>query len=365
MRSIYLVVLAMFILASCSTSSDSYKIEGTVKNATEGWIYLKKVVENDLVSIDSTELKEGKFTFEGKQESPEMVYIALAEKRQPFMLFLENAQIELSLNYDSIKGSEVKGSKIHDLYTEYNKSMEPFSQKQESMYNEYMQAQMTQDTAKVAEILKQYDALYEEQKQAVKDYIKNNNTSHVAAYVAKSYLSYELDHNGLDSLVASFDASVANSVYVADMKKRADVLRKVAVGQPAPDFSLNDTTGTPVALSSFKGKYLLIDFWAAWCRPCRAENPNVVALYKDYKDKGFEILGVSFDATREDWVKAIKDDGITWTQVSDLKYWNSAAGRLYGVNSIPHTVLLDKDGIIIAKDLRGDELRAKVAELLK
>jgi thiol-disulfide isomerase/thioredoxin len=107
-----------------------------------------------------------------------------------------------------------------------------------------------------------------------------------------------------------------------------------------------------------------VDFWAAWCGPCRRENPNNVSLYADYKDKGFEILGVSFDNNREDWIKAINDDGLTWPQVSDLKGWKSAAGKLYGVSSIPHTVLLDKEGVIIAKNLRGEELREKVAELL-
>ncbi len=364
MRSIYLLVLGIFLLASCS-NNDSYKIEGKVENVAEGWIFIKKVVENELKSVDSVELKDGKFTFEGKQDSPEMVYVMMAEQRQPLMLFLENAKIELTVNFDSIAGAKVTGSKSHEQYVEFNTKLEPFSKKQEELYNQYMEAQMSQDSAKVAGIIAQYDKLYEEQKVAIKDYIKANTASFVAAYVAKSHLSYELDFGGLDSLLAQFDASIANSSYITDMKSRADVLRKVAVGQPAPDFSLPDTTGTMVSLSSFKGKYLLIDFWAAWCRPCRAENPNVVALYKDYKDKGFEILGVSFDSKKEDWVEAIKVDGITWTQISDLKYWNCEAGKLYGVNSIPHTILLDKEGIIIAKNLRGEELRAKIAELLK
>jgi peroxiredoxin len=132
---------------------------------------------------------------------------------------------------------------------------------------------------------------------------------------------------------------------------------------PAVDFALNDTTGNPIAISSFKGDYLLIDFWASWCGPCRRENPNVVALYNDFKDKGFEIIGVSFDDDGNKWINAIHQDGLIWPHVSDLKGWGSAAGKLYGINSIPATVLLDRDGIIIAKNLRGDALRKKLEEL--
>ncbi len=140
-------------------------------------------------------------------------------------------------------------------------------------------------------------------------------------------------------------------------------MKKVAIGKKATDFTMNDTEGNPVTLSSLYGKYLLIDFWAAWCSPCRAENPNLVATYNKYKAKGFQILGVSFDKTKNDWLKAIKDDHLTWLQVSDLKGWGNEAGKLYGIGSIPSNVLLDPDGIIIAKGLRGDDLNNKLKEI--
>ena len=168
----------------------------------------------------------------------------------------------------------------------------------------------------------------------------------------------------LDSIYKNFDKSIENSEYVKIIKERLDIIKKVSIGKLAPDIIMADTNGVPFKLSSLRGKVVLIDFWASWCRPCRGENPNVVAAYNAYKDKGFDILGVSLDQNKASWIKAINDDKLTWHHVSDLKGWKNEAGKMYGVNSIPHSVLLDKRGIIIATDLRGEELLKKLDEII-
>ena len=171
------------------------------------------------------------------------------------------------------------------------------------------------------------------------------------------------DFQFIDELVAELNESYPNTVSIMQMKQQLDEMRALSVGQVAPDFELPDPDGKMVKLSDLRGKYVLIDFWAAWCKPCRQENPNVVRLYNQYKDKGFEVFGVSLDRTKEDWVKAIADDQLTWTHVSDLKYFNSAAAELYKIEAIPATYMIDPDGKIIARDLRGPSLENKLAEL--
>jgi len=168
----------------------------------------------------------------------------------------------------------------------------------------------------------------------------------------------------LGNAIKSLDKSLHSTKYFKTLEAVYPIVKKTAIGQPAIEFAQNDPDGKPINLSDFRGKVVLVDFWAAWCGPCRAENPNVVEAYKKFKSKGFTVLGVSLDKDKAKWLEAIEKDGLTWPQVSDLKYWDNAVAKMYGVRAIPANVLVGKDGKILAKNLRGDKLHEKLAELL-
>ena len=367
MKKIIVFVLAVSFIWACNSQvkeDAGFKIDGTLTGYTDSMIFLKKRESGEWLTLDSAKVTDGKFQLKGKIEQPELSYLFNSKDQFISELFLENSDITVQINMDDMRNPKIQGSKAQDDLNAYKDEVKVFNDKLEDLYKQYKEAQKEGNQELLKEIDSTYYAIEDEKTAFTKSYIGSNNKSVAVPYILYRELSYSLEVAELDSLFKLLDTTLASSPYYKILDDRIKVLYNVAVGKPAPDFTLNDTTGNPVSLSQFKGKYLLIDFWAAWCRPCRAENPNNVKLYADYKDKGFEILGVSFDNNREDWVKAIKKDGLTWTQVSDLKGWNSAAGKLYGVSAIPHTVLLDKEGIIIAKNLRGDKLREKIAELL-
>jgi peroxiredoxin len=198
----------------------------------------------------------------------------------------------------------------------------------------------------------------------MKSFVKDHPESVVSALALQNMME-GMDDSTLNQLYSGLDTAIQHSTFGEQIGTRLAMEKKTSIGQQAPDFTMNDTTGTPVSLSSFRGKYVLVDFWASWCGPCREENPNVVKAYNEYKGKDFTILGVSLDKTKDAWEKAIKDDHLTWNHVSDLQYWDNAAAKLYGVQAIPANFLIDPSGKIIAKNLRGDKLDKELAQVLK
>ncbi|MBX2923448.1 MAG: TlpA family protein disulfide reductase [Chitinophagaceae bacterium] len=265
---------------------------------------------------------------------------------------------------DSLFKGKVTGSVTQDEYQKYFAKYAVIDEKQKQLYMQYQQASMTGDMKQMEKVQQDFEALEKENKELVVHFAKENPGSYASAFLVAQSFSYDADPSELEPLYKGLTADVQGSHYGKNIKATIDAANKTAIGSVAPDFTLNDVNGKPVSLASYKGKYILVDFWASWCGPCRQENPTVVKAYNAYKSKGFDILGVSLDEKKENWEKAIHQDQLTWTHVSDLKGWQSDAASLYGIKAIPMNYLLDKEGKIIAKSLRGEDLIKKLGEIL-
>lgn len=362
MRNVLAILVFALAAFSCQSAKDEYSIKGSIDGVDKGKIYLQKLVDGQPKTVDSTELSGGKFSFKGKMDIPDFRLLRLNDREYFAQFFLDDASVTVAAKKDSLRATKITGSPTNDVFRAYVAEMDKLSKEVMGIQEKYQSAMSTgnADAANKAKI--DYQAMMDNNKVFTKNFIKEHSNSVVSAFILLQYAS-QLESNDVADIVSKFAPEIDKSEYVVKLKELVDEQKKTANGAVAPDFTMNNTEGKPVTLSSFKGKIVLVDFWASWCGPCRQENPNVVKLYQQYHGKGFEILGVSLDKGKDEWLKAIKDDNLTWTHVSDLQYWQNAAARLYGVNSIPQSFLLDKDGKIIAKGLRGDQLASKLAEL--
>ena len=363
MRNVLTVLVFAMAILSCQSAKDEYSIKGSIAGVETGKVYLQKLVDGQPQSVDTANVVGGKFTFKGKMEIPDIRFLRLNDQDYFAQFFVDNSSITVAANKDSLRSTKITGSPTHDVFKIYIAEMEKLSKEVKALQDKYQSAMAVNNTDAAEKAKIDYQAMIDNNKVYTKNFVKEHSNSVVSAYIALFQLANQVDGTELDSLTSKFAPEISKSEYVVKLKEIVQEQKKTAVGAIAPDFTMNDPEGKPVQLASMKGKVVLVDFWASWCGPCRQENPNVVKLYQQFHSKGFEILGVSLDKTKEDWLKAIKDDNLTWIHVSDLQFWQNAAARLYGVNAIPQSFLLDKDGKIIGKGLRGEQLAKKLAEL--
>ena len=333
----------------------------------------------DRISTDSTEIVNGKFEFKGKMESPTEARVRVKHdatpdnpaKRsgydiKPLLLFNESVTLTAK---DSISKAVITGSAINaenDKVTAYLKPIYDKYQSLDAEYNAQPEAKK-QDKEYIQTLETRAKAIEKEIFEAKMSYINKNPDKYMAVMALNSLLGPDFDALAMEKTFLSLNEDLKASYLGKEVAAKITTVKKTQEGVEAADFSQPDVNGKMVKLSDYRGKYVLVDFWASWCAPCRRENPNLVKNYEQYKSKGFEILGVSLDkaADKAKWLKAIEDDKLIWKQVGDLKGWENEAGVLYEVKAIPTNFLVNPEGKIVGKDLRGEELSKKLAEIFK
>ncbi len=381
MRFSYLFLTSIFfLLFACQSEQDSKKqentdsdspkgtliaLKGTTNSAQKGLIILKKMQDGQLINIDSAEVNGTSFSLEAYVTEPDFFALnVFGQKDVPLVISPEDKNISIVLDTKKPDfGVEISGSKATDEYYAFEKILQDFTTRFQALEKKYGE--------QPAELQKSYTALQQESVQRVKVFIDSIGASIVSVRAA-SVLESDTEFEFLEALHKKMQTVLPDSKYteqlglkVKAIAEELEATQHLQVGKPAPEISLATPEGSKLALSSLKGKVVLIDFWASWCGPCRQENPNVLKMYNQHKGKGFEIYGVSLDRKREDWLAAIAQDQLSWKHVSDLQFWQSEAAQTYHVRAIPATYLIGRDGTIIAKNLRGPALEAKLAEVME
>jgi peroxiredoxin len=361
----YLVLVLAVAVFACSKKQTGFNISVKLEGA-EGKILLEQRGSSSWIPVDTADVIEGVAVLEGKVDVPGDYYLSVLGQRPKALVFVENAKMTVVGHADSLNNIVVTGSPTHAEYDGLNKQINEITEKYMALYQESRAAMAAGDTAKSKEIMVEVEAMYESTNTMREDFVKTHPASYVNPFLL-SQIQYGKEVEELEALVGGLDAKLDSIPSIVQLKTQIEKLKKLAVGQTAPDFTQNDVNGNPIKFSDIYSQYelTLLDFWAAWCGPCRAENPNVVAVFNEFNNKGFTVFGVSLDREKEAWQKAIADDKLTWTHVSDLAYWQNEAAKMYAIQSIPSSLLVDKNGKIVAKNKRGDDLRAFVAETLK
>ena len=378
MKSIFsFLLLAAFCIQT--NAQEKFTIKGDVSKVKlpVAKVYLSYYADGKSTT-DSSDVVNGKYNFTGSlgdplmaslrvkyQEDPNAKTIrAISYNRDIKQLFLENAKISV-VSTDSFANAAIKGSKAHAEFVGWEAMLKEENKVSGELNKQYNEFYKQKNQAGMDSLDAEFDKLTAIKNLKNKKYLSENPASPIAMFIFRQFVGYDINADEAEPVFLSLSEKLRSGPAGKEMAEKIEIAKKTGVGRMAMDFTQNDTLGNPVSLSSFKGKYVLIDFWASWCGPCRQENPNVVKAFNNYKDKGFTVLGVSLDQpnAKDKWMKAIHDDNLTWTQVSDLKFWGNAVAVQYGIQAIPQNFLIDPQGKIIGKNLRGEALNKKLETL--
>lgn len=356
---------ALFLILSSCGSDNSYTLNGNIDIEDGTNVYILQADQNNQPFIkDSTTVKSGQFNFKGMSATPQISYMQVEGVNGYVLTILENGTISADLFKDSITKSKVFGSKSNDDFIKYKIETKSLVDNMNSISFAAQDAIMNGDVETASELEKDYNRIQQEVVLYEWGFITDNLDSYMSGLLLEVFMVENKVNK--DSIIDVYE-SLSNRIKVSDVGKNiADLLVQysdpIEVGELAPDFTGPSLTGSNVTLSDEVSKHsvTLLDFWAAWCRPCRVENPNLVRLYKSYKDTGFNIIGVSLDRTQEQWEQAVEDDNLPWTQISNLNFWNDPIARRYSIRAIPQSYLLNNEGIVIGKNLKGNDLEEKI-----
>jgi peroxiredoxin len=376
-------VFALFLTGAFfhSTAQEKYTIKGDVSKVKLpiSKVYLSYYADGK-TTTDSAEVVNGKYSFTGTLADPLMASLrakylenpesktirAVSYNRDIKQLFLENSRISV-VSTDSFSNTTIKGSSAHVAFVQWEDLMKPENKIAGELNKQYNEYYKSKNQPGMDSLDAEFDKLTAIKNTKNKKYLSENPASPISMFVFRQFAGYDINADEAEPVFLSLAEKLRKGAAGKEMAERIEVAKKTGIGRMAMDFTQNDTLGNPVSLSSFRGKYVLIDFWASWCGPCRQENPNVVKAFSNYKDKGFTVLGVSLDQpnAKDKWLKAIHDDNLTWTQVSDLKFWKNEVAVQYGIQAIPQNFLIDPQGKIIGKNLRGEALNKKLETLFQ